>query len=311
MAAVDKMIKYFQGTLESKVMEALKVMDPKFWRLGKGDMLRRKFKILAEQWKEVIPGEDIPKLQEEVAAMLHRREEVEELREEEDLDVVFSKVSKMEELENPAFPLLAKLGSSLCTIYNSSSPAERDFSLMKTFVGDPNKGNTRKEMLNAKMHIKAEVNSLGRSCTKCKDNKEKFQRGERKTERVEHCHCDLWHPSEELLRTVRRGAAAQRYKADLEERKTEAEKRSKQLATSKEEEVAKIKKDMKVEIDKLRKRSFVKKKQAEEEAEKKAEEEAKKREAAQVKKSKKVAPERKKSKAAEMREEQRKRLKLT
>ena len=181
---------------------------------------------------------------------------------------------------------------------------------MKTFVGDPNKDNTRKEMLNAKMHIKAEVNSLGRSCTKCNDSKEKFQRGERKTERVEHCHCDLWHPSEELLRTVRGGAAAQRYKADLEERKTEAEKRSKQLATSKEEEVAKIKKDMKVEIDKLRKRSFVKK-QAEEEAEKKAEEEVKKREAAQVKKSKKVAPERKKSKAAEMREEQRKRLKLT
>ena len=41
VAAVDKMIKYFQGTLESKVMEALKVMDPKFWRLGKGDMLSR------------------------------------------------------------------------------------------------------------------------------------------------------------------------------------------------------------------------------------------------------------------------------
>ena len=186
---------------------------------------------------------------------------------------------------------------------------------MKTFVGDPNKGNTRTEMLNAKMHIKAEVNSLGRSCTKCKDNKKKFQRGERKTDRLVHCHCDLWHPSEELLRTVRGGAASQRYLADLEERKAEAEERSKQLATSKEEEVAKIKKDMKVEIVKLRKRSIVKKKQAEEEAKKQEELERKKQEAAQLKESKKsvakVAPERKKTKAAEMREEQRKRLKMT
>ena len=320
-AALDKMVKYFQGTLESKVMEALKVIDPKFWSLGKGDMLRRKFKILAVQWQEVIPGKDIPKLQEEVAAMLHRREEVEGFKEEE-LDVVFSKVSKMEELENPAFPLLAKLGSSICTIYNSSSPAERDFSLMKTFVGDPNKGNTRTEMLNAKMHIKAEVNSLGRSCTECELNKKKFQRGERKTVSVEHCHCDLWHPSEELLRTVRGGAACTRYRADLKERKAEAAVQSKRLAISKEEEVAKTKKDMKVETEKLRKRSIVRKKQAEEETKKKAEEEAKKKEelerkkqeAAQKKKKKsvaKVVPEKKKSKAAEMREEQRKRLKMT
>ena len=146
----------------------------------------------------------------EVAAMLQR----EELKEVEDLDMVYSKMLKMEELGDPAFPLMAKLGSSICTIYNSSSPAERDFSLMKTFVGDPARSCTKMEMLKDKMQIKAEVNSFFRSCAKRKANKKKFQAGERKTApaQTNHCHCDLWRPSEELLVTVGGGAAAQRYK---------------------------------------------------------------------------------------------------
>ena len=313
IASMERIVKYFKGTLQSKVMESLKVIDPSNWSLAKMDMLRRKWRNLAEQWENVITVEEVPQLLDEVTAMV-LREELKELKEVEDLDMVYSKILKMKEQGKPAFPLMARLGSSICTIYNSSSPAERDFSLMKTFVGDPAKSCTKTEMLNAKMQIKAEINSLSRLCSKCKENKIKFDSGERKTAECQHCHCDLWRPSEELLVTVRGGAASQRYKKDLEKRRAEAEVKIKRLENAKEEEVAKTKKDMKLEIIMLRKRSAMKDKQVEEEAKKREEAEKKKKQDAkkrkQEKNGNKETPKKRKSKAAEAREEQKKRLRM-
>jgi hypothetical protein len=53
-------------------------------------------------------------------------------------DEFFSCLSKKVDEEGEAiFLILSRLGSALSTIYNSSSPAERDFSLVNLNVGDP------------------------------------------------------------------------------------------------------------------------------------------------------------------------------
>ena len=54
-----------------------------------------------------------------------------------EVDEFFSNLSKVTDDEgNLVFPLLSKLGSALATLYNSSSMAERDFSLMNAIVAD-------------------------------------------------------------------------------------------------------------------------------------------------------------------------------
>jgi hypothetical protein len=114
------------------------------------------------------------------------------------------------------YPLLSKLGSALSTLYNSSSPAERDFSLMNLILGDLRKNRTSQLLLLAKMFITAEIRSLSRNCTKCKESL-------RKGEQSSHCHCELWVRDEALLATMRDGQPSMRYKKDLEEAKKENE----------------------------------------------------------------------------------------
>ena len=112
------------------------------------------------------------------------------------------------------FPLLSKLGSALATLYNSSSMAERDFSLMNAIVAD--KSRTSQLLLLAKMYIKAEIMGLARSCKQCKVLSSVDEDGR-------HCHCHLWQPTDELMDTMRGGQPYRRYKADMEKRKQEEE----------------------------------------------------------------------------------------
>jgi hypothetical protein len=76
-------------------------------------------------------------------------------------DEFFSCLSKKVDEEGEAiFLILSRLGSALSTIYNSSSPAERDFSLVNLNVGDPSQSWTSQLVLLSKMFITAELKSL-------------------------------------------------------------------------------------------------------------------------------------------------------
>ena len=304
---IAKMKKYFEVILDSATMEALSSLDPKSWTLANLGIMKKKWTVLGEKWSNILTSSEVFDLMDELTILVYR-DEVASYKDLE-LDEVFSKLAQVEDMGSPTFPLVSRLGSSLCTLYNSSSPAERDFSLMKTFVGDPNKSTTETQMLNAKMHIKGELMSLSRNCSKCVEAKRSFERGERKTKEPNHCHCHLLYPSEGLLETLRGGGAHQRYVKDLKEREKVAKADEEDHKKRKERDMEKKKEDLTKEVKELQERSRkakeAKEKEKAKEAKEKKEEEARKAKGGEKEKKTKK---RKRKSAKEKGEELRKRL---
>ena len=257
-AAVDKMIKYFGPGIKSKTLKALSVLDPKVWRTKSQDHIKKQFRVLGEKFSNVIKILELPDLMTEISKVCYLMRSTEGLGglEEGEADGFISALHGHEDIEGSReFPLLTKLASACCTVYNSSSPAERDFSHMNVMVGDGSKNRTSQELLLAKMTIKAEINMLARKCVKCKTLKEKDQRSD-------HCHCHLFSPSEELMETMRGGQPRQRYQKDQD--KAAAEEKDKKVLKSllEEEDKAAAEDDMKSELLRLKKRCLEKKKDA-------------------------------------------------
>jgi hypothetical protein len=191
-----------------------------------------------------------------------------------EVDIFLKRLSKVVDDEGKVcYPVLVRLGYALATIYNSSSSAERDFSLMNAFLADKSKNKSSLKLLLTKMHIKAECLSLARSCAKCKVLKVQGKEGT-------HWHCVQWKPSEELLATLRDGGPWKRYKAEMEERSQEQKDKEVMKVLLREEDRPKKQKDMKKELALLKERSRIairegKKKVAQEKKRKENEEGAK------------------------------------
>ena len=178
------------------------------------DVLKKNWRLLGEKFPNIVDVREIPALLTEVILYKATGDIVSA---DMSVDEFFSCLSKkVDEDGEKMFPILTRLGSSLSTIYNSSSPAERDFSLMNLIVGDPNKCRTSQLLLLSKMFITAELRKLARNCKKCKKVKER-------NDVSAHCHCELWIPPEDLLVTMRDGKPNQRYKLDLKEKRIEEE----------------------------------------------------------------------------------------
>ena len=291
--ACYKMKKYFSTSIKSSTLKALSILAPKSWATQDLDFLKKQWRLLGEKFSNVIKLADIPALVTEVTKLKAEGGIAGEA--EIAVDKFFSTLNhQVDEDGNACYPLLSKLGSSLSTIYNSSSPAERDFSLMNLIVGDPRKNRTSQQLLLAKMFITAEIRALAKNCQKCKTS---LERGEQSS----HCHCELWQPPEDLLVTMRDGKPSRRYKKDLEDNK----KVEDSLVVLKEMEAAddalEKTEDMKAELIKLRGRA---EKEVQREAFKKKE--ASKKKKATIKKGKKRKGV--KSDAEKRREEKRRRL---
>ena len=213
--ACYKMKKYFKASIRSSTLKALAVLSPKAWVTLDLDTLKKNWLVLGEKFSNVIDMVELPALLSEVSLLKFEKGLVKCA--DSTVDVFFSSLSKeMDEDGVIKYPFLCKLGSALSTLYNSSSPAERDFSLMNLILGDLRKNRTSQLLLLAKMFITAEIRSLARDCAKCKESL-------RKGEQSSHCHCELWVPNEALLATMRDGQPYRRYKKDLEEAKKENE----------------------------------------------------------------------------------------
>ena len=285
---IFKIIKYFSTSIQSSTLRALSVLTPSSWNDMKLDDLKKQWRVLGEHFVNIVKISDLPDLMVEVSSLKAVGvgvvgEEVSEV------DRFFSKLSKVvDEEDNPIFPLLSKLGSSLCTVYNSGSMAERDFSLMNAIVTD--KSRTSQLLLLAKMYIKAELMMLARDCRKCAALKAGREEGR-------HCHCDIWQPPEDLKAFMRGGQPSRRYKADLEQKKKEEEDVQILKDMNREEDRVKEREDMVAEVKKLKERAEKQKKEAKDLNKKKVTNKPQKR------KGEKTAAQLK-------REEQRKKLKI-
>ena len=245
--ALFKMKKYFSASIKSKTLRALSVLSPKSWTNQSLDFLKRQWRLLGEKFHNVLKVEELPSLLTEVTLL--KAERGLDGGEGMTVDTFFSTLNrKVDDDGIQCYPLLTKLGSSLSTIYNSSSPAERDFLLMNLIVGDPKKNRTSQLLLLAKMFITAEIRSLAKDCQKCLTL---LQVGEQSS----HCHCHLWHPPEDLLVTMRDGKPSQRYKQDMEKKKKEEETVAVLKEMEQAEDMIDAAKDMKEEVIKLKKRA--------------------------------------------------------
>ena len=120
-----KVQKYFRKPLTSKVLRACDVFDPRILFSTPLDDVKKKFKVLAINFENLIEKQDIPELLDQVAS-LHAKNQVRALA------TVWTPVQMFSRLlswKDGKYGLIGKLGCALLSVHNSSSMAEKDFSL--------------------------------------------------------------------------------------------------------------------------------------------------------------------------------------
>ena len=107
------------------MLRACDVLDPRVLFSTPLDDVKKKFKVLALNFENLIPKQDIPELLDQVAS-LHAKNQVRALA------TVWTPVqvfSRLMSWKDGKYALIGKLGCALLSIHNSSSMAERDFSI--------------------------------------------------------------------------------------------------------------------------------------------------------------------------------------
>ena len=127
--ALAKMFKYYGPSLKSRTLRYMSVLCPSATLSLTLDELKLRWKYLAEGFPNIITSSEAYKLLDEVVKL----KTLEGLDAELEPDEFFKELSTVTD-ENgnnlKVFPLVIKLGSALLTGHNSSSNAERDFSIM-------------------------------------------------------------------------------------------------------------------------------------------------------------------------------------
>lgn len=124
---LSKMFKYFGPSLKSKTLRYLSVLCPSATLSLPLDELKLRWKYLAEGFPNIIDPSEVDCLVDEVVKL----KTLEGLDDETEPEEFFKDLSTVKDVNgNQVFPLVIKLGTALLTGHNSSSSAERDFSLM-------------------------------------------------------------------------------------------------------------------------------------------------------------------------------------
>ena len=184
------------------------------------------------------------------------------------------------------FPILSRLALALCTICNSSSEVERDFSDMEAVFADARANATGQKLLEAKMTVKSAVKQESKNCARCQASKEESKRralaGERlPREQCKHCHCSFLEVDEELLADLRNCGPHQR--CEISEKKDAVEDKSKEKMSEED------KKKSKEEYETLLKKETILMKQRYLKEKKKAVEKEEKRKTAETEEKNKAA----------------------
>ena len=177
--AISRMLKYFTPALKSKFLRYCNVLDPKTSELMSTEQLVKQWVYLGSLFSNVIKPTELNILKREIPSlkfMDHRKKA---------MDFWNSVSEETDEDENSVFPLLSRLSFALLTIYNSSSAAERDFSIQvmlshflilmlieilmfqNALVEDKHRNRTGQTLLQARLNIKSYCHSLKNVCSKC------------------------------------------------------------------------------------------------------------------------------------------------
>ena len=256
-----------------------------------------KWTILGKQLNHIITEEELRRL---LTVELPNYRLLEVAEEGVEVDLWWSQVADSMLGGERQFPILSRL--ALCTICNSSSEVERDFSDMEAIYADSRANATGQKLLEAKKTVKSAVKQKARKCARCQaykeDRKKRAFAGERlPREQCNHCHCSFLEVDEELLADLQSCGPHQRFEQS-EKKAAVGECKEKSDAAKK-----KKKEDYEVMLRKetlLMRRRFQEKKALEKELEKKAAEKEEKRKAIGTEKNK-VADGKEKKKAGKRR----------
>ena len=128
--ALTKAQKYFRAPLTSKVLRACDIFVPKVLFTTNLDKVKDKFKTVASRFQNVISPAEIPELLDQVSC-LHSWKDVREIASVQTPVQIFSRLLTW---RDGKYSLVGRLGCAMLCVHNSGSMAERDFSLMVSWL---------------------------------------------------------------------------------------------------------------------------------------------------------------------------------
>ena len=177
---IAKMFKYLGPSLKSRTLRYLSVLAPSAIKSLSLDEIKLRWKYLAEGFPNIIASREVDTLVDEVVKL----KTLEGIDDGSDTDEFFKELATVKDInERKVFHLVIKLGSALLTGHNSSSNAERDFSIMNSLTADPRRNANSQLRLNTRLSIKSTVHNISHSCKECidlkKENKKRRDLGEK------------------------------------------------------------------------------------------------------------------------------------
>ena len=182
---------------------------------------REKWEYLGQSLDHIVKDEELARLLTTELPAYQRLEEAEEGKE---VDEWWAEVAEVTLGDERQFPILSRfttiitilnltlilyrLALALCTVCNSSSEVERDFSDMEGIYADSHAHATGQELLEAKMMVKSTMKTEANKCARCiaskEDRRKRALAGEKLTaEQCAHCHCSFYEVDDELLAELR------------------------------------------------------------------------------------------------------------
>ena len=250
------MIKYFRAGLTSKTLQYLSVLSPNAKNLDL-DTARKRWLYLAEKFPNIISEHEAEDLRSELVAyrQLPDPDDMEDIPP----DEWFARVAAMSRGGEKCFPVLSKLALGLCTIYNSSSETERDFSLQNLLLADTKRHSMSQTKLQSYLAVISHAGHLSKVCERCRvaDDERKARRKAGETgKRVQtsHCHCSFLRPDEDLLSKLRSSEPAQRFAKRKKEKKVKDLTEEQTKEELKKKDLGEAQEDFKREVRKLKRK---------------------------------------------------------
>lgn len=249
---IAKMFKYFGPSLKSRTLRYLGVLSPLAAKNLPLDDSKLKWKYLAVEFPNIIESSQVDSLVDEVVKL----KTLQGIDEEMDPDEFFKELANVKDMNgNKEFKLIIKLGSALLTGHNSSSNAERDFSIMNGLAADPRKNLTSQLRLNTRLSIKSTVHNMKHSCMECinlkKENKKRTDLGET-IKSSSHCHCPKWTPSDQLISEVSSGKPYQKFKVEEKEKQDSSKAQALAFSEVRAKDTEVQKRDLEIEVQKFK-----------------------------------------------------------
>ena len=123
--ALEKAAKYFKPSLLSKTLRYMDIANPASFVEYELDDLKKRYRYVAERFPKIIPQNQLPNLLDQVASVT-AQDKITEAAPVMNAEEFFHKLSTFNE---GRYGLVGRLVKALLTIHNSSSQAERDFSI--------------------------------------------------------------------------------------------------------------------------------------------------------------------------------------